>query len=190
MPSQQHGTAPSNPDGASVPPTAATEDATAVRPVSLRQGRGARLSFLGGLKKDQSSQHQQQLQQQYSPPPPVPQINGNHLANGHHQANNGDHHHNESHASQARGLGKDNPNRRSFFRSHPDQPKQSAVVVRVNGADGVGGGGGWAESDAEKAAAEEQAASKVGNVRRRLSLLKLGKKSSKGSGLMGSLEEE
>jgi dedicator of cytokinesis protein 3 len=31
---------------------------------------------------------------------------------------------------------------------------------------------------------------KVGNVRKRLSMLKLGKKSSKGSGLMGSLDEE
>lgn len=30
----------------------------------------------------------------------------------------------------------------------------------------------------------------VGNVRKRLSMLKLGKKSSKGSGLMGSLDEE
>jgi hypothetical protein len=40
------------------------------------------------------------------------------------------------------------------------------------------------------AADQDGGARKVGNVRKRLSMLKLGKKSSKGSGLMGSLDEE
>jgi hypothetical protein len=50
-----------------------------------------------------------------------------------------------------------------------------------------------AELEKEKPAVaknENLVGSKVGSVRRRLSLLKLGKKSSKGSELMGSVSEE
>lgn len=186
MPPQQQGAGATISDSGAANTGAATDEVSTVRPVSLRQGRGARLSFLGGLKKDHSTPQQQQ-QQQYSPPPPVPQINGNHLANGHHNTANGDGH--DANANHNRTLAKDNPNRRSFFRSHSgDQQKQQGVVVHVN--DTGGGGGEWANSESEKAGAEDHGASKVGNVRRRLSMLKLGKKSSKGNGLMGSLEEE
>lgn len=171
-----------------------------VQPVQLRQGRGARLSFLGGRKKDQAAQ------QQHPPPPPIPQTNGDHQVNGDAES-----------ATSGHSRGKDNPNRLSFFRSNSSAAPAETKVENLNTASKhqewivesalppKSASGRRKSSDIGrtlsskensnsnmKDAAADQAggARKVGNVRKRLSMLKLGKKSSKGSGLMGSLDEE
>lgn len=163
---------------------ATTEEVKIVQPVSLRQGRGARLSFLGSRKKDQA------------PAPPVPQINGDHPTEE------------ESNLSRSRSVSKDNPNRRSFFRAHA--PSES---TRSNGTEmspAVPGGPrpdvsgvDWVSDLAPRESGDPNALDKeksqsdhsggmlhVGNVRKRLSILRLGKKSSRGNGGMGSLDEE
>ncbi|KAK0634336.1 hypothetical protein B0T17DRAFT_502010 [Bombardia bombarda] len=208
-----------------------SEEVSIIQPVSLRNGRGARLSFLGGRKKDHPQQQQQQQQQsQQAPPkpessspyspvsPPIPQINGDvanhHTNNDHHQA-----HEDESGdaSSRSRSMSKDNSNRRSFFRSHSSDRR-----VQVNGMDVSGGGGGansgadWmTDSGGARESSDMSALDKekmflssdhngggggggggmggmlhVGSVRKRLSILRLGKKSSKGNGIMTSLDEE
>lgn len=170
-----------------------------VQPVQLRQGRGARLSFLGGgRKKDQTTQ------QQHLPPPPIPQTNGDHQVNGDAES-----------ATSGHSRGKDNPNRLSFFRSHssaepkvessntagkhhevvvehalPGNKTAAAAPVRRKSSDISRTLSGKENSDPNMASDHAGGGRKVGNVRKRLSMLKLGKKSSKGSGLMGSLDEE
>ncbi|KAL2167255.1 hypothetical protein VTG60DRAFT_1483 [Thermothelomyces hinnuleus] len=205
------------------------EEATIVQPVSLRQGRGPRLSFLGGRKKDQQ---------------PSKEVNGDH----HHQpiqeepepvATNGS---NNTPSSAAK-----EPPRRSLFRTLPliattDAGSASAREraglhpVQTNGTDlsyphgstavgsEVKGGGSETNSAAttpggilgEKdgygakvyetpyAQTQQQQQQQqhagghtslmghgVGSVRKRLSMLKLGKKSSRErSGGLGGVDEE
>lgn len=179
--------------------TAGGEEVSVVQPVQLRQGRGARLSFLGGgRKKDQTTQ------QQHLPPPPIPQTNGDHQVNGDAES-----------ATSGHSRGKDNPNRLSFFRSHssaepkvessntagkhhevvvehalPGNKTAAAAPVRRKSSDISRTLSGKENSDPNMASDHAGGGRKVGNVRKRLSMLKLGKKSSKGSGLMGSLDEE
>ncbi|KAB5585577.1 hypothetical protein GE09DRAFT_1048672 [Coniochaeta sp. 2T2.1] len=191
------------------------EEVSVVQPVQLRQGRGARLSFLGGRKKDTPQQ-----QQQHPPPPPIPQTNG-------------DYAHVNGDAESASSRGKENnPNRLSFFRStgsaHPpppptfsdnNTPKPSTPVTSANLKQNE-----WVTErplPASKAApvttkrksedvvrtlsrersekeyygnsavarAELPKKSGGGNVRKRLSMLKLGKRRD-GVGGLGGLEEE
>ncbi|KAK4442243.1 putative dedicator of cytokinesis protein 1 [Podospora aff. communis PSN243] len=180
---------------------ATTEEVKILQPVSLRQGRGARLSFLGGRKKDAKENT-----------PPVPQLNGDH----HHHEDEG------SNLSRNRSIGKENGNRRSFFRGHSSSESNTAGARSAgytNGAemspatvrsgridhsmDWVTDLGAAREStdatavDKERTlVASEHGSSTVGgmqslgSVRKRLSILRLGKKSSKGNGLMVSLDEE
>lgn len=181
---------------------AAGEEVSVVQPVQLRHSRGARLSFLGGRKKDQAAQQQQQ---QHPPPPPIPETNGDHHVNGDAES-----------ATSGHSRGKDNPNRLSFFRGNgstqpPVETKQfespsmagkhnERVVEHAlpvgKGATAPGGrrkSSDLSRTPSSKENSDPNAAGgerKVGNVRKRLSMLKLGKKSSKGSGLMGSLDEE
>jgi dedicator of cytokinesis protein 3 len=180
---------------------AANEEVKILQPVTLRQGRGARLSFLGGRKKDAKENT-----------PPVPQINGDNHA----------HEDEGSNLSHSRSTGKENGNRRSFFRGHSSS-ESNTVGARsagyTNGAEmspaTIGGGrvdqsmdwvtdsGAARESTDATAVDKERTLSSsehgsstvggiqsLGSVRKRLSILRLGKKSSKGNGLMGSLDEE
>lgn len=181
---------------------AATEEVKIVQPVSLRQGRGARLSFLGGRKKDQKSEQGRS----------APHTNGDGPGNHHaHEDESGS-------TGRSRSLSKENVNRRSFFRTH-SSPENTRPNTQVNGADMSLGGSGRMETsgmdwvtdsggpressgvsgmpDKERVLSDQSSGGggpggmlNVGSVRKRLSLLRLGKKTSKGSGLMGSLDEE
>ncbi|KAK0639107.1 hypothetical protein B0T16DRAFT_394897 [Cercophora newfieldiana] len=178
---------------------ASTEEVKILQPISLRQGRGARLSFLGGRKKDAKENA-----------PPLPTLNGDTYA-----------HEDEASAiSRSRSIGKENSNgnRRSFFRGHSSS-ENNAVGPRsggysTNGAEmspaTVGGGrmdqsmdwvtdSGNARESTDATAVDKTLSDQGGtvggiqslsSVRKRLSILRLGKKSSKGNGLMGSLDEE
>jgi dedicator of cytokinesis protein 3 len=148
------------------------EDSSIVQPVSLRQGRGTRLSFLGGRKKEPQQ------------------------TNGEPQPLNGDI---ETASTRSRSLSKDNLHRRSFFRSH----SQDVVAQPPNGndtSDWVTDSGGRESTETsiaeklarngEKMQQDQPGVVKMGSVRKRLSLLKLGKKNSKGGGVMNSVDEE
>ncbi|EAQ84099.1 hypothetical protein CHGG_10503 [Chaetomium globosum CBS 148.51] len=232
-----------------VPNGAVTEEATLVQPVPLQKGRGPRLSFLGGRKKDQqpprdvnSDQHQAAIQEEPE--------------------------HASSAAKSTTSSTKEAPtnNRRSFFRTlpqvsaseagrassrergggghtngtgagpyyAPSQPSQSHLPdlspggsevisssspATINGGGGGGGGFGGGEKGAYHAhvyeatpppqeghgssspgAAPSQGGHSsimglghgVGSVRKRLSILRLGKKSSRerGGGGLGGVDEE
>lgn len=152
-------------------------EVSTVQPVSLRQGRGARLSFLGGRKKDAQ--------------PGQTQTNGDQS-----QQLNGDA---ETASSGSRSLSKDNPNRRSFFRAHSSDD-QRLPRSGTNGTDTSAPE--WttesmpresmdtAITEKHQSGGDLSGVKSIGSVRKRLSMLKLGKKASKGSGLMGSLDEE
>lgn len=152
-------------------------EVSTVQPVSLRQGRGARLSFLGGRKKDAQ--------------PGQTQTNGDQS-----QQLNGDA---ETASSGSRSLSKDNPNRRSFFRAHSSDDQR----LPRNGTNGTDTSAPeWttesmpresmdtAITEKHQSGGDLSGVKSIGSVRKRLSMLKLGKKASKGSGLMGSLDEE
>lgn len=160
--------------------------------MSLHQGRGARLSFLSHKKTSQ--------------PSPV----GEDKKLG---QSNGDSNKVENMGAGGRGhesqrQGRENTHRRSFFRTHASDATHS---LGVNGSiDDL-----WAKETKERLTERPRSsidtsatlerkesvsnasldslqgpAKRGGSVRKRLSLLKLGKKSSKGSGLMGSVDEE
>lgn len=166
----------------------ATEVST-VQPVSLRQGRGARLSFLGGRKKELTQ--------------PV-QTNGEPLANP--SAGNGEP--SKPHDSH----------RRSFFRAPPSFENQrpafgvpsstsNGTLPRSNtaGSDWVteSRGGSRASnethimsgttsmelSEKERETPGGPGTPKLGAMKKRLSLLKLGKRTGR-SNTMGALSEE
>lgn len=179
-----------------------TAEVTTMQPVSLRQSRGARLSFLGGRKKE----HQ---------PPPSAHMNG-----GQHPISEVDE--NPSKTQDSR--------RTSFFRSHSfDNPPSNkagynvSVVSASNGTTGSNGplsrsntdasdwvtesGGGTGSRgshdtrmmsgtpvesiDRDRESAGGGAATpKLGGVKKRLSLLKLGTRKTKNNGMMGALNEE
>lgn len=198
-----------NPSIATTGAGATTEEATIAQPV---KGRGARLSFLGGRKKD----HQQQQQGEK---------HKSDMTNG----ENGVIHEEEPTPAASAATG--NENRRSFFRSQQQRQHaslDSARVASTNGVDAyspVHGGNpnaanlhDWAAADTAMTGAgsdmysttsagekqgmrivesQVQAGQQhqhqhhhsglmgVGSVRKRLSMLRLGKKSSKGSGGLG-----
>lgn len=176
-----------------------TAEVTTMQPVSLRQSRGARLSFLGGRKKD----HQ---------PPPSAHTNG-----GQHSISEVDE--NPPKATQ-------DSRRTSFFRSHSfDNPPTSkagynVTVTATNGTtvsngpltrsntdasdwvtdSGVGSRGSYDTRmmsstpvdsiDKERDGISAAATPKLGGVKKRLSLLKLGTRKAKNNGMMGALNEE
>ncbi len=212
---------------------AAVEEASTGQPIALRQGRGTRLSFLGGggnsRKRDSV-----------------------HLANGDGSAHSescknsmgGEADSASEHSRRSRS--KENANRRSFFRANnenvPPLPHFSGpeTTITANGGGGGNGsdmhrpsksGGGSNSSNnynytissggktrsngtsGEMSRGQERKGSvdnsmmsgangsglgevegggvaKMGSVRKRLSLLKLGRKSSKANGLMLAVDEE
>lgn len=157
-----------------------SEEASAVQPVSIRQGRGARLSLLGGRKKDQSSS---------------PQTNGVRPTTTHEDG--------EALNGRTKSMDKDQSSRRSFFRG----PAVDATspngdgTAEAEGSEWVTESRGRQSSDMRSGDADrendEQAHSgggnglaKKGSVRKRFSMLRLGKKTSRGNVLMGSVDEE
>ncbi|KAK2758869.1 sh3 domain containing protein [Colletotrichum kahawae] len=153
------------------------EEAATVAPIAVR-GRGTRLSFLGGRKKES---------------PALQQTNGDVHVNGEID---------DTVSSRSRSFSKTqetNNRRTSFFRAPSTEPR----IMTVNDAtsEWVTDSGGRQSSDmgtnlAEKEReyrderpAEPLGIVKRGSVRKRLSMLKLGKKSNK-AGAMGSVHEE
>ncbi|KAE9568380.1 hypothetical protein CGMCC3_g15459 [Colletotrichum fructicola] len=153
------------------------EEAATVAPIAVR-GRGTRLSFLGGRKKES---------------PVLQQINGDAHVNGEVD---------DTVSSRSRSFSKtqETQNRRtSFFRAPSTEPR----IMTVNDAtsEWVTDSGGRQSSDMgtnltekEREYRDERPAEllgivKRGSVRKRLSMLKLGKKSNK-AGAMGSVHEE
>lgn len=174
-----------------------TAEVTTIQPVSMRQSRGARLSFLGGRKREHQS-------------PPAAHMNG-----GQHPVNEMDE--NPSKAQDSR--------RTSFFRSHSLENAQSKAGYNVsvsasNGTvvsngplsrsntdasdwvtDSGGGSRGSYDTrmlsgtpvdsiDKERDGSGDVATPKLGSVKKRLSLLKLGTRKAKNNGMMGALSEE
>lgn len=178
-----------------------TAEVTTMQPVSLRQSRGARLSFLGGRKKE----HQ---------PPPSAHMNGGQYS--------------ITEVDETSSKGQDS-RRTSFFRSHSfDNPPSKAgynisVVSASNGGtpgsngplsrsntdasdwvtDSGGGTGSRGSHDnrmmsgipvdsinKERESAGGAATPKLGGVKKRLSLLKLGTRKTKNNGMMSALNEE
>ncbi|KAF4980600.1 hypothetical protein FZEAL_3413 [Fusarium zealandicum] len=140
-----------------------TEEASVIRPVSMRQ-RGTRLSFLGGKKKEPDL-----------PTEPEEVAGDIETASSHSR-------------SLSRSRSKENHHRRSFFRTQPhdDNPPESPGGFSSRGSfEQVGSGD-------DKAAVNKTGGGlgKKSSVRKRFSMLKLGRKSSKGNGMMGSLDEE
>ncbi|KAJ2896312.1 putative sh3 domain-containing protein [Zalerion maritima] len=177
----------------------ATEEAAvkAVRPISVRQGRGARLSFLGGKKQ----QHQQQHE---TPTSDVAHTNG-------HVEHSPDS--DSATGNRRRSQSKDNNHRRSFFRTHTSDTARTGRSDKTNGTTtddwaketeerlterlartSIDTGATLEKKDSVGVASLDAVGGAVkrgtGSVRKRLSMLKLGKKTSKGSGLMGSVDEE
>ena len=167
-------------NGASAVNGTTADEVSTVQPVSLRQGRGARLSFLGGRKKDSIS-----------------------LIN----EDTTSHPDSDMSLSHTRNLSKDNPNRRSFFRAHANDNRQPPInglgptdMSGANGAEWLTDAGLRESSDGLTLEKDKEnafslngfpAPSRVGSVRKRLSLLKIGgTKKPKGNGTMGSLDEE
>lgn len=155
------------------------EEVSTVQPIAIRQGRGARLSFLGGRKKES---------------PVLQQTNGDAHVNG-------DIDETVNNRSRSFSRTQDHANRRSFFRApSSDAPR----ILGSNDAtsEWVTDSGGRQSSDAgtnlmekereyrDERPTESPGIVKRGSVRKRLSMLKLGKKSHKGSAAMGSVHEE
>ncbi|EQB51066.1 SH3 domain-containing protein [Colletotrichum gloeosporioides Cg-14] len=153
------------------------EEAATVAPIAVR-GRGTRLSFLGGRKKES---------------PVLQQTNGDVHVNGEVD---------DTVSSRSRSFSKtqETQNRRtSFFRAPSTEPR----IMTVNDAtsEWVTDSGGRQSSDMgtnltekereyrDERPAEPLGIVKRGSVRKRLSMLKLGKKSNK-AGAMGSVHEE
>lgn len=217
------------------------ESVVTVRPVSLRQGKGARLSFLGGRKKETPptptsplSQHQANWQTQLPPlntstePVKTPRQQSQSQTPIDREANG------DLSRISSRDTSTANK-RRSIFRPLSVLEKQdfslmtstATVTTNENGPDakdagdwftdysatvgsGVGQTGGYnndapggrRSTDVRPSAeslpsdkfvsggAAGGPAAKLGSVRKRLSILKLGRKGSKSSTAMGSVDEE
>lgn len=223
---------------------AITEEATVVQPVSLRQGRGPRLSFLGGRKKDQQASkevngdnhHHQPIQEE---PEPAATTNGNNnnntsssapkeqqpkrslfrtlpyiatadagsasareRAGGSHSAHtNGTDYLTYPHSSTT--IGSDA--RGSEPNSAVTTPGGGMVggdkdgyssAKSFDGPYGGGGGGGQTQTQTQTqhtgGGGHSSLGHSVGSVRKRLSMLKLGKKSSRerSAGGLGGVDEE
>ncbi|EGY15958.1 hypothetical protein VD0002_g6830 [Verticillium dahliae] len=167
-----------------------TEEAASVQPVSIRQGRGARLSFLGGRKKE----------------PATPTLtNGDHYGAGEV----------DSASVRSKNFDKDHSsNRRSILRSNDSDAPVLPSLPPADTGDWMTDSGGRRSSDlrtlsrtgtgsgtVERHEERSQASvssggnqapglAKMGSVRKRFSMLKLGKKSSRSNGLMGAVDEE
>lgn len=171
-------------NGASV-----SEESSVVQPSVLKPGRTARLSIFG-RQKDHA---------------PKPDASAHVNSDASHQHVNGD----DGSAVSRSGVAKDHTNRLSLFRSQL-QPAEfrpasggatgTDMSVAASGMEWVTDSGNTqresSELDKEKPALSDHMHGHsngllhVGSVRKRLSMLKLGRKTSRGDGLMTSLNEE
>ncbi|CAM1503997.1 Fc.00g015880.m01.CDS01 [Cosmosporella sp. VM-42] len=138
------------------------EEASVIRPVSMRQ-RGTRLSFLGGKKKEPDL-----------PTEIIEEIHGDIETSSTHSRN------------LSRSQSKENQNHRlSFFRTQSIE-KHDELTSPISGR------GSFEQVSRDEKSFDKSgvALAKKGSVRKRLSLLKLGKKNTKSNGMMGSLDEE
>jgi len=137
-----------------------TEEASVIRPVSKR---GTRLSFLGGSKKKEP---------ELPTEPEEPAVDIETASN--------------LSRSLSQSQSKEHNRRHSFFRtqSHDEKHPESPGGFSSRGSFDQQFGGG------NEKAVENKIPSKKGSVRKRFSMLKLGRKGSKGNGMMGSLDEE
>ncbi|KAI0479437.1 hypothetical protein GGR56DRAFT_378128 [Xylariaceae sp. FL0804] len=161
--------------------TGVVEEAAA-QPISARQ-RGTRLSFLGGKRKDSQTSNGGSTNSKQGP---------------------GD----ISESNSQRSKSRDNSHRRSLFRPHTNdsmaspnpftQPVENGAGLHTAHAD-------WATDQSQKSTeivdvvesdvgggrpSVDSGMAKKGSVKKRLSMLKLGKKQSKSNGFMGDVEEE
>lgn len=225
---------------------AVVEEASTVQPIALRQGRGTRLSFLGGAN---TSRKRDSIQ--------LPNGDGAILESRKSSVSRGE---GDSVSEHSRSRSKENTNRRSFFRANGDKapplpqfggPETTIVGGTTSNGNGStqrltksgGGSSGsnnyttsnttasttkprsngasdWVKDmgtrqssdlgsmDRKKSASSMMSGgngnsnsngigeldaggvAKMGSVRKRLSMLKLGKKSSKANGLMVAVDEE
>ncbi|WZH46096.1 uncharacterized protein QYS62_007166 [Fusarium acuminatum] len=137
-----------------------TEEASVIRPVSKR---GTRLSFLGGSKKKEPEL------------PTEPEETAGDIETASNLSR-----------SLSRSQSKEHNRRHSFFRtqSQDEKPPESPGGFSGRGSLEQQFGGG------NDKAVENKLASKKGSVRKRFSMLKLGRKNNKGNDTMGSLDEE
>ncbi|KAK1996784.1 SH3 domain-containing protein [Colletotrichum falcatum] len=155
------------------------EQVSTVQPIAIRQGRGTRLSFLGGRRKSPP------MQQHTNSSSPV----------------SGDAEDTSSQHSRSFSRAQETSSRLSFFRA------PSTDGGRINGSidaasEWVTDSGGRQSSDAgfhltekereyrDERLSDDAIVVKRSSVRKRLSLLKLTKKSQKSGGTMGSVHEE
>ncbi|KAL2759794.1 hypothetical protein ACRALDRAFT_1074067 [Sodiomyces alcalophilus JCM 7366] len=154
-----------------------SEEASVVQPVSIRPGRGARLSLLGGRKRDPSSS---------------PQTNGD---------KSGAHENGEVLNGRSKSMDRDPNSRRNFFRSPAVGGTPPNGAADAEGSEWVTDSGGRQSSDVRSSTADKEdderlppsggnGLTKKGSVRKRFSMLRLGKKTSRGNVLMGSVDEE
>jgi len=137
-----------------------TEEASVIRPVSKR---GTRLSFLGGTKKKEP---------ELPTEPEEATVDIETASN--------------LSRSLSQSQGKEHGRRHSFFRTqsqdekHPESPGGLSSRGSLDQQFGT----------PNEKPVENKLASKKGSVRKRFSMLKIGRKGSKGNGVMGSLDEE
>ncbi|KAI3327834.1 SH3 domain-containing protein [Xylariaceae sp. AK1471] len=152
--------------------TAIVEEASAVRPISMRQ-RGARLSFLGGKRKGSQPSNGEA-------PSPV-------QANGENSESNSQHSKSKENLNRILRVQSIDTNSSSNQQhrngsidatgpaSVPDRSRKSKEVIDIVEGDFRTGEGG---------------VMRIRSVRKRLSILKLGKKPSRSNGIMGGVNEE
>ncbi|EFX06343.1 sh3 domain containing protein [Grosmannia clavigera kw1407] len=208
----------------------AIEEGTAVQPVALRPGRGARLSFLPG-----NHGHRKRDSMPLSSMENVPQQRKG--------STGGDADTMSEKSHQSHGRGKENVNRHSFFRPSLERPRLPMIETTVtatattesvgrsssslrrqptggngsnkmndwfsesglrksldrgstgrkrstSGSRTVTSGGSGVEAGRVSGDGGSGGLAKKNSVRKRLSILKLGKKSSKGSSIMVAVDEE
>ncbi|KAI8634268.1 SH3 domain-containing protein [Xylariaceae sp. FL1651] len=155
--------------------TAILEEASAAQPISMRQ-RGARLSFLGGKRKDSQ------------------QSNGDISNSVHTKGENS-----ESNSQHSRS--KENPNRRTIFRTQSTDTNSSSNYHRTNGSTDAATFPSVPDRsrkskeiidvvEGDFGRSGDGGVLRMGSVRKRLSILKLGKKPSKPNGIMAGVNEE
>jgi dedicator of cytokinesis protein 3 len=139
-----------------------TEEASVIRPVSKR---GTRLSFLGGSKKKEPEL-----------PTEPEEVNGDIETSS------------NLSRSLSQGQSKEQGRRHSFFRAPSQDEKHPESPGGLNGRGSLDQQFGGGDKSNDKPV-ENKLSSKKGSVRKRFSMLKLGRKG-KGNGMMGSLDEE
>lgn len=154
-----NGASTPTPDISTVMNGVKTEEASVVRPISVVQPRNTRLSFLN--KRKISDPHREST-----------------LANGDAES---------PASSHGRSVSKDNQRRGSFFRVQSSDLNRTGTGDQSNFSDDRRPSQASGQDD--QSSDGTSGLTKRSSVRKRLSMLKLGKKSSK-TGVMGSLDEE